>query len=189
MGFSNGLLSLSLSERSRLYITENYHKDCHPRSLHSFDNIIVKYYLAFFSHALSRILYCFDNQPDFQIQIRIILGPMILALLFTLVFYIRSIFLLKKQRECHASSTHLYIRSLRCYAYGQFLLYLPVIVSLIWMNFGSLLNDNYWGDFLSGSLGGFITLSGFINALNFTIQGPIDDHTRDIDDNLSEGMI
>ena len=115
---------------------------------------------------------------------------MMLSLLFTLTFYTRSIFLLKKQRGCYAKSTRLYIRSLRCYGYNQLIIYLPVTGSLIWLSFAELNHENGWDDYLSQCIGGFVTLSGFINALNFAIQGPTNDKNDfDIDDNLSEGMI
>ncbi len=115
---------------------------------------------------------------------------MILALLFTQIFYIRSILLLKKQRGSYAKSTSLYIRSLRCYAYSQLILYLPVIGSLIWIPFANLNQEGGWDDYLSQCVGGFIILSGFINALNFAIQGPTSDKIDfDIDDTLSQGMM
>ncbi len=138
----------------------------------------------------SRVVYIFDYLKALSLQTRAIYIPMILALLFTQTFYIRSILLLKKQRGCYAKSTRLYIRSLRCYAYSQLILYLPVIGSLIWIPFANFNQEGGWDDYLSQCVGGFIILSGFLNALNFAIQGPTSDKIDfDIDDTLSQGMM
>jgi len=78
--------------------------------------------------------------------------------------------ILKAQIEYFARSTKVYIRGLRCYVGAQLITSVPLIV---YLTIKKLHQSNFEEKYpISQFLEEFIAFSGFINAINFAIQGP-----------------
>ncbi len=78
--------------------------------------------------------------------------------------------ILKAQIEYFARSTKVYIRGLRCYVGAQLITSIPLI---IYLTIKKLNKFDFEEKFpISQFLEEFIAFSGFINAVNFAIQGP-----------------
>ena len=100
-----------------------------------------------------------------------ILCPVLaITTIFNVLYYVLSIRILKGQVEYFARSTKIYMRGLRCYVGAQVLTSVPLILYIsIQKLYGLKLEEH---QLISKFLEEFIAFSGFINAVNFAVQGP-----------------
>lgn len=100
----------------------------------------------------------------------LLLIPLIISLFIVILFYWKSIKILKAQFENEQKSTRVYVRNLRCYSIAQILIYGPSILYLCsiggFFDFG-----NRTIVLISIIAQAIANLAGFVNVVIFFCQG------------------
>jgi len=110
------------------------------------------------------------NASNLEMQFYIVLFiPLALSLVLTLVFYIKSIIILRGQQEYSLKSTKSYIKSLACYSFVQLFTYGPFILFLFFSGFYTF--EREWAALFIVVAQNLSNLSGFFSALIFLCQG------------------
>jgi len=95
--------------------------------------------------------------------------PLFLSLILTILFYWKSIKILKEQQIYDISNTKIYIRNLRLYSLVQLFTYGPLIgYTFIPRYFNPMFMDR--GNYFK-LIEGLASMAGFINAMIFLSQG------------------
>jgi len=105
------------------------------------------------------------------------------AVIFAVVFYVKSIKILRAQSEYEQASTTLYIKNLKYYCFAQFILYVPAMVYL-WGMSGLLERLGRFHFTLTNYAEGLASLAGFVNAIIFLKQGNIKEYKDPAKDQL-----
>ena len=116
-----------------------------------------------------------SGRKDITIIIAIY-GPLLCAIIFSMIFYLKSIKVLREQSEYEQASTKLYVKNLQYYCFAQFVLYVPAMIYL-WGLSGLLdiLNSpTHYA--LSNYSEGIASLAGFVNSVIFLKQGSIKEY-------------
>ncbi len=160
----------------------------HLRLILLYWNIVNTISFLFFSHLLS---YSWHYHPAEEKYFPLLLLPLIISFLLTIVFYEKSIKLLREQSEHEVLSTRIYVRTLRLYSVVQLLTYGPLILSLL---IPSDQAKNIFVGFyevLWNALESIANLSGLFTALIFASQFTATSHQPildQIDNDLTQDL-
>ena len=113
----------------------------------------------------------------------VILIPLALGLFFALVFYWKSIKIMKSQSEYEQKSTVKFIRILSWFSISQLLTYGPSIFFQCFL-VGVIFFEGKWFVYLVDSCAGIANLAGFINVMIFVLQGSMRYNNRSSIDHL-----
>jgi len=145
--------------------------------------IVVKTALAILALALITNLLLFYVAKLHDLY-KILCPILAITTIFNVIYYVKSIKILKEQAQYFARSSKIYMRGLRCYVGAQIITSVPLIIYLsIKKLYGIDLEERFT---LSKFLEELIAFSGFINAINFAVQGPGRESNADLkeDDEL-----
>jgi len=102
-------------------------------------------------------------------------APLLLALILTILFYMKSIKLLREEMDCAVSSTSRYIGNFKLYSFTQLLTFSPLVIYLLLIEY---LRDSEEDDstacfwtYVSEICQGITSLSGFANSMIFLSKG------------------
>lgn len=131
--------------------------------------IVAKTALAILALALITNLFLF-YLADLHDLYKILCPVLAATTIFNIIYYAKSIKILKEQAQYFARSSKIYMRGLRCYFGAQVITSVPLIIYLSFKKiYGIELEEGFT---LSKFLEELIAFSGFINAVNFAVQGP-----------------
>jgi len=105
-----------------------------------------------------------------HIEFLLLFIPLIISLFVVVLFYWKSIKILRSQFENEQKSTRVYVRNLRCYSIAQMLTYGPALFYLC--NIGGLLEVSSREMYVVITIAQAIAnLTGFVNVMIFFSQG------------------